>query len=285
MRDKKLIQLYITNMCNSRCKTCSIWKNEKRQELDGSVEKVFLAFPDADYVIGGGEAILHKNIEVILFLLQTRKANYTLLSNCIWYDRLCELVGRYEVPAVTVSFDGLGHDEIRGFLGNMANIIKFKEWCDFNDTRMKISYTYSKYNEGRFEEDMKFIKDELGFNEIYLCIAQDDIDLLMTDKNDERFEADSFEQILKCDMISDKDKNHIRSMITGIRRFCTSQNNVHTIYSNGDIVRCQSFKSKEVLGNINNMSVEEIRETLNSVKNEKCPYDEKCNLLCQRRYD
>lgn len=284
MRDKKLIQLYITNMCNSHCKTCSIWKNKEWQELNYSIEKVFRAFPDADYVIGGGEAILHTHIDRILASLRDRQINYTLLSNCIWPEKLCRLVEEHHVPAVTISFDGLGHDDIRGSVDNMSKILEFKEWCDFNDVRMKISYTYSKFNEGRFKEDMKFIKEKLGFKEIYFCIAQD-MGLLRTAEADESFVASDFEQILDCDLITEKDKYHIRGMISGVRRCCTSQNNVHTIYSDGDIVRCQSFKSEEILGNIKDMTVEEIRRTMESINNVMCPYDSECNLLCQRRYD
>lgn len=284
MRDKKLIQLYITNMCNSHCKTCSIWKNKERQELDYSIEKVFRAFPDADYVIGGGEAILHTHIDRILASLRDRQINYTLLSNCIWPEKLCRLVEEHHVPAVTISFDGLDHDDIRGSADNMSKILEFKEWCDFNDVRMKISYTYSKFNEGRFKEDMKFIKEKLGFKEIYFCIAQG-MGLLRTAEADESFVASDFEQILDCGLITEKDKYHIRGMISGVRRRCTSQNNVHTIYSDGDIVRCQSFKSEEILGNIKDMTVEEIRRTMESINNVMCPYDSECNLLCQRRYD
>lgn len=284
MRDKKLIQLYITNICNSHCKTCSIWKNKEQQELDYSIEKVFRAFPDADYVIGGGEAILHTHIDRILASLRDRQINYTLLSNCIWPEKLCRLVEEHHVPAVTISFDGLDHDDIRGSADNMSKILEFKEWCDFNDVRMKISYTYSKFNEGRFKEDMKFIKEKLGFKEIYFCIAQD-MGLLRTVEADESFVASNFEQILDCDLITEKDKYHIRGMIFGVRRRCTSQNNVHTIYSDGSIVRCQSFKSEEIIGNIKVMTAEEIRRTMESINNVMCPYDSECNLLCQRRYD
>lgn len=286
MRDNKLIQLYITNMCNSYCKTCSIWRNkaEERQELYvQDINKVLMVFPDADYVIGGGEAILHKNIERILFLLQCRKINYTLLSNCIMVGRLCELVERYNVPAVTVSCDGINHDEIRGSRDNLSSIRMFWKFCAETGVKFKISYTYSKYNEKTFKQDMDMFRD-MGLNEIYFCLAQD-MDLLMTPECDESFEASDFEQILNCDLISEKDKAHIRSMITGERRCCDSQNNVHTIYSNGNIVRCQSFKSKEVIGNIRNMRIFEIGDTLNYVKNKRCQYDRECNLLCQRRYD
>ena len=285
MRDKKLIQLYITNMCNSHCKTCSIWKNKERQELrPGDIGMITALFPDADYVIGGGEAILHTDIDKILMQLHEDKINYTLLSNCIWPEKLCRLVEEHCVPAVTISFDGLDHDDIRGSVDNMSKILEFKEWCDFNNVRMKISYTYSKFNEGRFKEDMKFIKEKLGFKEIYFCIAQD-MGLLRTAEADESFVASGFEQILDCDLVSEKDKKHIRGMISGVRRCCTSQNNVHTIYSNGDIVRCQSFKSREVLGNLYSMSTYEVMKMLESVENKDCPYDSECNLLCQRRYD
>lgn len=285
MRDKKLIQMYITNMCNSHCKTCSIWKNKERQELrPGDIGMITTLFPNADYVIGGGEAILHTDIDKILMQLHEDKINYTLLSNCILNQRLYDLIQKYEVPAVTISFDGLRHDDIRGVTGNAKNIWYFKEWCDFNSVRMKISYTYSKYNEDCFEEDMKYIKERLGFNEIYFCIAQD-MDLLMTAEADGSFVAGNFEKILKCDLVSEKDKKHIRGMVTGVRRCCTSQNNVHTIYSNGDIVRCQSFKSREVLGNLYKMSTYEVMQLLESVENVSCPYDSECDLLCQRRYD
>lgn len=285
MRDNKLIQLYITNMCNSRCKTCSIWKNEKREELrPEDIYKVVTAFPDADYVIGGGESILHLDIKRILFMLRENGANYTLLSNCIFSNTLYDLIEKYNVPAVTISFDGVRHNTIRRVSGNLSSIVWFIEWCKVNDVKVKLSYTYSKYNEGSFKKDMEFIKEQFGINEIYFCIAQD-MDLLKTVESDESFVASNFEQILDCDMITDKDKAHIRGMITGVRKCCTSQDSVHTIYSNGDIVRCQSFKSKDVLGNIKDMTVDEIRYTLSSVKNERCQYDVECNLLCQRRYD
>ena len=286
MRDKKLIQLYITNVCNSHCKTCSIWKNKERRELNvKDIEKVIEAFPYADYVIGGGEAILSNNIENILSVLKNRKISYTLLSNCIWVGRLCGLVEKYQVPAVTISCDGINHDKIRGFEGNLATIRMFWKYCVETGTKFKISYTYSKYNEKTFQQDMDMFR-KMGLREIYFCIAQD-MELLKTAESDENFVANDFKhkQILKCELISEKDKNHIRRMLTGERWCCMSQNNVHTIYSNGDIVRCQSFKSSNVLGNIQEMTVDQIKVCLYSVENERCQFDTECNLLCQRRYD
>ena len=285
MRDKKLIQLYITNQCNSHCKTCGIWKNKEQQELSiTDIIRTVMAYSEADFVIGGGEAILHSRIGHILEFLKYKNINYTLLSNCICFELLEGLVKRHKVPAVTVSCDGINHDEIRGTKDNLIKIKWFKKICDEIGTKFKISYTYSKYNEKTFQQDMDMFRNDMGLDEIYFCLAQD-MDLLMTDKTREDFEASNIEQILDCDLISKKDKRHVRSMITDMRRSCTSQSNVHTIYSNGDIVRCQSFKSNHVLGNVCEMPADEIRKVLDLVKDERCQYDLDCNLLCQRRYD
>lgn len=287
MRSNKLIQLYIDNVCNSHCKTCSIWKNRKSEFLPVSViERVVRAFPEADYVIGGGEAILHPGIEEILEMLRRDEIKYTLLSNCINLERLEFLVKKYNVPAVTVSFDGTRHDIIRGVQGNSYSILLFEKWCHENGVRFKISYTYSKYNEATFEIDMVTIKDLYGQDKIYFCLAQD-MRLLNTQECEEDSPiADSFDKILNHkDMLEDKDIRFIKGMINGVRSCCDSQTSVHTIYSNGDIVRCQSYLSHVTLGNIKDMTSLDIKQALEDVKKINCPYDAECNLLCQRRYD
>ena len=281
MRDKKLIQMYVTNICNSRCKTCSIWKNKTRQELSlEQIKKIVEPFKDADFVIGGGEAILHSDIENILEYLRAAKVNYTLLSNCILDERLKELITKYDVPNVTVSCDGCKHDEVRGVKGNFEKIVNFVKWCKENDVSFKISYTYSSYNEDWFLHDMDVFKHGIGVDKIYFCLAQN-MELL---NSSDDVVAKSINQILlRKDMLFDKDLNYILSVIGKRKKKCDSQGSVFTIYSNGNIVRCQSYMSKDVLGNVDDEDVIDILR--NKKKHIKCPYDKECNLLCQRRYD
>ena len=275
--------MYITNMCNSHCSTCGIWKNKERQELDvNTIEDVVRAFPDADYVIGGGEAILHLHIDEILSVLKYYDTKYTLLSNCIDVQKLKLLVELYDVPAVTVSFDGFNHDNTRGSKGNTDKILYFKQWCEKQGVGFKLSYTLSKLNEKDFKSDMKMIRDLFGQKQIYFCLAQD-MDLLGANDS---VRAKTFDRIHEYyDMIDKKDQQFIIGMINNDRRICDSQSQVHTIYSDGNIVRCQSYLSEQVLGNVNHMNEQQIKALLSSIENEKCPYDSKCNLLCQRRYD
>ena len=55
-RDKKLIQFYLTTNCNSRCKTCSIWRCKGDINLNPNVVAGICAQNlDADFVLGGGD--------------------------------------------------------------------------------------------------------------------------------------------------------------------------------------------------------------------------------------
>lgn len=285
MRDSKLIQLYITNMCNSHCRTCSIWKNVIAEELSlKDIKKVIDAYPDADFVIGGGEAILHSDIVNILKYLRDNKVKYTLLSNCVSFILLKSLVEEFDVPSVTISFDGSKHDYIRGIHGNAFDIADFVEWCKDTNRKVKLSYTFSRYNEETFVSDMYMIKNKFQMENIYFCLAQD-MDLLETNKQQSPVAKDISEVLRFTELLTEKDLNHVMIMNFGGRKKCNSQSTVHTIYSDGSIVRCQSYMSKDILGNVKALESKDIKGILDNVENIDCPYDKKCNLLCQRRYD
>lgn len=286
MRPNKLIQFYITNMCNSHCKTCSIWRTrpEDREELRvQDMEKVVSGFRYADYVIGGGEAILHSDIDLILDMFNYYGVNYTLLSNCILNENLKTICRKFEVKNVTVSYDGIRHDSLRGSFRNADKIWGFVRWAESEGINVKLSYTYSVFNEDTFEDDMQSILDE-GIEKIYFCLAHD-MDLLKIGNSVRPHNLEKLRPYYF--MFDDKDINFIESMIdpNKTKSICNSQSSVHTIYSNGDIVRCQSYMSTDVIGNIRDMSLKEVNQVFNSIKCIDCKYDSMCNLLCQRRYD
>jgi len=130
----KVLQLPITGKCNSRCKTCNIWKCKAQNDL--SAEKLREAFKD-DYFskivavgINGGEPFLHSDIEKIidsvLCLKQIR--DIYIISNGIIKDRtltkLKDIKSRCESNNVrlhmTISIDGVSevHELVRGILGS-----------------------------------------------------------------------------------------------------------------------------------------------------------------------
>lgn len=286
-RCKKLIQFYLTNFCNSHCNTCNIWKDREIKEIDfGNVLKVITEFPDADYVFGGGEFTLYSFRHSLIDFCDRNNISYTVLSNAVSLKRLEELIYFHNIKNLTMSCDGVEHDVIRGVNGNLKNIeyivSKYKDKIE----NIKLSYTLSKLNENNIDKDMAYFKS-IGFNKIYFCIAQN-MDLLKAEGSI----VPSIDSLIYfynnySDMLYDKDKKLLKDFIAGIHKKCDSIRDVHTIYTNGDAVRCQSFLSNVVIGNIYENSFREIlRRDLKIIGDDySCPYNDKCELVCQRRYD
>ena len=284
MRNNKLIQFYLTDKCNSRCKTCQIWKNQKGNKIQfAEVARVIKEFPKADYVFGGGEVTLYEDLGPLLVFCELNNISYTLLSNAVNYDSLVKYLGIYNVPNLTMSCDGINHDAIRGVKGNLENIGRIvRAYSD--RINIKLSYTLSSLNERNMNYDMQLFK-ALGFNKIYFCIAQD-MDLLKV--AGKQSIVPKYESLVRMveeygDMLYDKDRAFIESLVNGTRKPCDSTSSVHTIYTNGDVVLCQSIMSNNVLGNIYKDNFADILKRRDN--DFICPHDYHCDLLCQRRYD
>lgn len=289
MRSNKLIQFYLTDYCNSRCKTCDIWKVALRDictHMDCiKVFDIIEQFPDADYVFGGGEFTQYKYRYDLLRYCKEHNVKYTMLSNAVDLSELIKLVETFDIQNVTISCDGTRHDYIRGVLGNLDNIKYFVADYKSKISNLKISYTYSRYNENNVDEDMQMFRD-WGFDKVYLCIASE-MDLL-ENSNHKEFIPTSLDGLrLNMDMFYDKDREYLdRIFNKWPKKKCDSTSSVFTIYTNGDVVRCQSYMSKELLGNINVDDFSEIVRSSELIRHIfTCKYDKKCGLLCQRRYD
>lgn len=292
MRPNKLIQFYLTDLCNSRCKTCDIWKIDlisvcKHVDYNKVIE-IITQFPDADYVFGGGEFTLYEYKDELLSYCRKHDINYTILSNAISINTLMELVDKYNIKNVTISCDGIRHDWIRGIPGNLENIEYFVSLYKDKIDNLKISYTYSSFNEDCTDKDMALFRS-WGFDKIYLCIASEMS--LLDNISNKRYIPTNLDGLrMHMDMFYDKDREYLdRIFNKWPKKKCDSTSSVFTIYTNGDIVRCQSYLSDVVLGNIYTLDYNGFSDIVNKLEEKryqfKCPYDKKCGLLCQRRYD
>lgn len=292
-RPNKLIQFYLTNMCNSRCRTCNIWKNTHVKNIrineipEVRVIDIIKEYPEADYVFGGGEFTLYRDRYGLLNYCDNNNIKYTILSNAVNYNLLKDILDKFKIKNLTISCDGIHHDYIRGVHGNLENIEKIiKEYKD-KIPNIKISYTLSTLNESSIDSDMEYFKN-LGFEKIYFCIAQN-MDLLKAEEDIiPSMNAIKYLKEKYSYMLYDKDVQLIDDIICNKRRICDSIKDVHTIYTNGDVVRCQSLLSNSVIGNIYNASFKSILEKDKKMFEERhfvCIYNDKCTLVCQRRYD
>jgi MoaA/NifB/PqqE/SkfB family radical SAM enzyme len=147
IRNRELLRMpvYITERCNSRCKTCRIWAKKDPKDMPiWMLERVL--DNEAFIVLQGGEPIIHPDIGTILGLLRKRGVGYQLFSNGILAEKLVGLVEEYGVPNVALSCDG-GREAYKRARGvdNFGNIVRLLGELA-GRTNLELSFIVSPWN-------------------------------------------------------------------------------------------------------------------------------------------
>ncbi|MFN8373230.1 MAG: radical SAM protein [Anaerolineae bacterium] len=103
-----LMVLYITDGCNSRCVTCDIWRNPRRNMSVELVDELATTFRDLQVrwvLLSGGEAMQHPEWAAIARRFRSEGAHVMLLTNGLLLRRQADEVIR-SVDEVIVSLDG-----------------------------------------------------------------------------------------------------------------------------------------------------------------------------------
>jgi len=280
-----------TDKCNSRCKTCNIWKQSPTLPSElislGDLRRCLKnpLMSKIKYILNsGGESTLI-NLENYLLIEHTAlpKAILQISSNALLPERLASIV-QYAMNInvkhldVGLSIDGIGkaHDSVRGVNGNFKKLEiaikllnKLKQeyphrifltlgstLTDVTAKEAKNLYTYSK-NIG-----IPFMWHWFNSSSFYKNENRKDINIsdVIRDYPTKNLYMDSWYQ----------------SLITGkIPKFkCRALNTFMVIKCNGDIVPCLSRWSKPI-GNIKKESISDIwcsnsaYEEIDKIK--KCP--------------
>jgi len=174
----------ITNMCNSRCVTCGIWKiyaddpkslrNELRVE---EFNKVFRSASDTLWLtLGGGEPFLREDlIDIVSCALSSCKSLLAvdLSTNGLLTDRVekavLKILETTSIPHfdVAVSLDGAPHvhERIRGIKGSWKKSVKTYKYLleiasQFKNFTTHINYTLSSCNVGKLGDFLRSLKNE-----------------------------------------------------------------------------------------------------------------------------
>jgi MoaA/NifB/PqqE/SkfB family radical SAM enzyme len=183
----------ITNVCNSRCQTCNIWKlypkdkelkKEKELEL-WEYEKIFsnLGKNIFWYTLSGGEPLIRKDVVDIADLMKKHNDPKILIipTNAIQTDKILtrlkeilKIMGDSSV-IINLSLDGIGkrHDEIRGVSGNFDKLMKtYKGLTDlkgnFPNLEVGIHSVVSRFNVHDIPELYLWVKENLA-PDSYIC--------------------------------------------------------------------------------------------------------------------
>lgn len=175
----------VTNRCQSRCKTCGIWKIYPNKWQDPSnelkldeIEKIFKSIGSKIYFfnLSGGEPFLRDDLPEIV------EAAVTYLKPAIIHSptnaiatkrvvqgtrRILEMLkakGLNTPVTIKPSLDGIGklHDEIRGVPGNwdklMATISELKKLQDeYENFHLEIGTVVSNFNKEHLDEIEDFV--------------------------------------------------------------------------------------------------------------------------------
>lgn len=103
-----LLVLYITDGCNSRCVSCDIWQNPRRNmplQLAESIAETSAELGIRWLLLSGGEAMQHPEWDTIAKLFATRGVHVMLLTNGLLLRKQLDRVIS-SVDEVIVSLDG-----------------------------------------------------------------------------------------------------------------------------------------------------------------------------------
>lgn len=150
-----------TYRCNSRCRTCNVWKKKTNEFTADEFDRVFKSIGDSPYwlTISGGEPFLRDDIvQIYCSAYQHFKPEIiTIPTNGILYNKIPskveEIVKNCPKTQVIInlSIDGIGenHDHIRNVKDNFERAMKTFEALrafDFPNFNLGIHTVISKYN-------------------------------------------------------------------------------------------------------------------------------------------
>ncbi len=294
------ILINLTDLCNSKCKFCDIWKIKPENEIQFSdIKKSLSNYKNDLYWISfsGGEVTLIKYFYEMIDYFKSDYKNLKIVAfttNALIPNRVIKFAKYVKDsgfdPLITISLDGDQeiHDEVRGVKGNYNKCIytyeKLKEIgikCHFGITVSESNNNFIKNNQEQFNEKIKavtFVHSEGIYNKKnnYDKDLQILESLKIIYKN---FKINKIYEIIE--------KIHIKISIIFLEKKrdsniipCDVLNSSAHIMPNGDVKPCM-FMNK--VGNIKQNKLEDILlseksiKAKNEIKNNNCP---KCWMNC-----
>ena len=124
-----IVVLYLNNICDSRCKTCSIWKNNEwlkipgeRQMTDALLDELYKTLPGwrpRQILLSGGEPVIHPRFADTVRKFKEIAGKVCVITNGLLLNS-CEATALEAVDEFYISFDAPDPDtyeKIRGVDG------------------------------------------------------------------------------------------------------------------------------------------------------------------------
>lgn len=234
----------VTNQCNSKCKTCNIWKlygdDQRLRDKELSLQEIENIFENIKgsviwFTISGGEPYLRSDLIGICKLIQEYSSpkiliipTNGLLPHSI-HSKTKEILEFSQKTSVIVnlSLDGVGniHDDIRGVPKNFEKAMETYRHLrmlkkEYSNLEIGVHSVVSKFNLNRLLDVYDYVKDKLN-PDSYICEIAENRSELFNTKDDIIPDVPSYEstieelrQRVKKDYL---DKSGIPSLIQAFR--------------------------------------------------------------------
>ncbi len=265
--------LAVTLGCNSKCRTCDLWKAARGPEMK---PRDYERLPDSltHINLSGGEPYLRDDLPDIYAVIRDKfpKARIVISTNGLMPERIREMTARMPGLAVRVSLDavGLKNDEIRGVPGAYERTMRtLRLLSELGVWDLGISSTASKGNSDQlvpllelaYERKMEFVCSVTHSSSIYfgrqegLIPSEDEV-------------LPQLEEVTRRQLRSTRPKEWFRAYMTSgmieyvrgmPRRFpCTAIRDYFYLDPTGTVYPCNM--RDDVMGNLLKNTYEEIVE-------------------------
>lgn len=283
MKDKKLNgTVIVTYRCNARCTMCNRYKCPSKPDEELSIETI-KKLPKMYFTnITGGEPFIREDLSDIVRELYKKSDRIVISTNGFFTDRIIKLCEEFPNIGIRISIEGLEetNNKIRGLddgfnkgYSTLKKLVKMKHpdvgfGMTVQDTNAKdLVSLYDLSN----ELNMEFATASLH-NSFYFVEAKNII-------KDRMMVAKEFENLINKLLASKSPKKWFRAYfnhglinyIFGQKRLlpCDMAFDTFFIDPYGDVMPCNGTKEKEVMGNLNEQSWDELwnSEQANKVRN------------------
>ncbi len=261
----------VTYRCNARCSMCNRYKCPSRPDEEISIETI-KKLPDMYFTnITGGEPFIREDLKDIVRELYKKSQRIVISTNGFFTDRIVDLCKEFPQVGIRISIEGLEetNNKIRGLEDGYKRGYKTLETLvamGMKDVGFGMTVQDSNaqdlvplYNISN-ELGMEFATASLH-NSFYFVEAKNII-------HDRLSVAQNFENLINKLLKSSSPKKWFRAYfnhglinyIFGQKRLLPCDMSFDTFFIDpyGDVMPCNGTKDKEVMGNLNEQTWEEL---------------------------
>lgn len=261
----------VTYRCNAKCTMCNRYKVPSKPEEEISIETI-KKLPEMYFTnITGGEPFIRDDLKDIVRELLKKSDRIVISTNGFFTDRIVELCNEFPQVGIRISIEGLEktNNEIRGLDdGFNRGYTTLKKLVDMGMKDVGFGMTVQDRNAADLVP-LYNISDELGMefataslhNSFYFVESNNII-------KDRLTVAQNFEDLINRLLDSNSPKKWFRAYFNhGLINYIFSQKRLlpcdmsfDTFFIDpyGDVMPCNGTKEKQVMGNLNRQSWEEL---------------------------